>query len=114
MFRENNSWIRRHGIRENMSQICYRCCHFIHHDHNQLDNYWPMNNYGNGGGGILNDYGGSGHWNSNGGGSGHWNSNGWNSPYNGRLTHFELVVLKKVQILGVLFSFIKMSMGPSI
>ena len=73
-----------------------------------------MNNYGNGGGGILNDYGGGGHWNSNGGGSGHWNSNGWNSPYNGRLTHFELVVFKQVQILGVLFSFIKMSMGPSI
>ena len=52
-----------------------------------MDNYWPMNNYGNGGsgggGGILNDYGGSGHWNSN------W----WNSPYNGRLTHFELVLL---------------------
>ena len=68
-----------------------------------------MNNYGNGGGGILNDYGGSGHWNSNGGGSGHWNSNGWNSPYNGRLTPFELVLFKKVQILGVLFSFIKMS-----
>ena len=53
-----------------------------------------MNNYGNGGGGILNDYGGGGHWNSNGGGSGHWNSNGWNSPYNGRLTHFELAVLR--------------------
>ena len=98
-----------------------RCCHFIHHDHNQLDNYWPMNNYGNGGGGILNDYGESGHWNSNGGGSGsghwnsngggggsgQWNSNGWNSPYNGRLTHFELVVLKQVQILGILFSAIK-------
>ena len=47
-----------------------------------------MNNYGNGGsgggGGILNDYGGSGHWNSN------W----WNSPYNGRFTHFELVFAK--------------------